>query len=345
MPAGETGLSTGVGRSQKVSDVDYIIERMTSGEIASTLDRLRADVDDLLAAPFDGLAATDLASVIESVEVQRRRLEAVDQKLLATASSAHLPAELGRAGLADVLTCLLRVDPREARARGTRATDLGPRRSLTGEALEPVLPVAAEAVAAGAVSGEQVDVIVSCLEKIPPTAPAAPWPVAEKLLVEAARFEAPRQLRRTAAELLARLDPDGVEPAEDKAERRRGFTLVRKPDGTSVPLGSWTAETTALWDAILDSLAAPQPSDADGTPDDRSAAQRRHDAMAEAAARLLRSGTLPAAGGIPVTVLATTTIGELSAAAGFEAAPPPVAGEPDTKTGAGAGADADTGSG
>src|SRR4051794_7569057 len=182
----------------KLSDPRRSVGFVITGEV-SAVAQLCAAVDALLAEPVDGLAARELASLIESVEVQRRRLEAVDQKLLATASSAHLPAELGRAGVADVLSCLLRVDPREARARVSRAVDLGPRCSLTGEPLEPVLPVAAEAVAAGAGWAEQVDVIVACLEKIPPTAPAAAWPVAEKLLVEAARFETPRQLRRTAS--------------------------------------------------------------------------------------------------------------------------------------------------
>jgi hypothetical protein len=59
--------------------------------------------------------------------------------------------------------------------------------------------------------------------------------------------------------------------------------------------------------------------------------------MAEAAARLLRSGTLPAAGGIPVTVLATTTISELQAAAGYPA-PNPAAVEPQADTGSGSSA-------
>src|SRR3954453_4925783 len=103
---------------------------MINGGISSAVAQLRAGVDALLAEPVDGLAAAKLASVIESVEVQRRRLEAGDQKLLAAASAAGVAAEFGRAGLADVLTCLLRVDPREARARVSRALDLGPRRSL-----------------------------------------------------------------------------------------------------------------------------------------------------------------------------------------------------------------------
>src|SRR4051794_36863944 len=208
---------------------------MSERDVAAAVAQLRAGVDALLGAPVDGLAATELASVLEAVEVQRRRLEAVDQRLLAAASTAGVAAAFGQAGVADVLTSLLRIDPREARARVGRAVDLGPRRALTGERLEPLLPVTADAVAAGAVSAAQVEVIVECLERIPPGAPAAAGPVAERLLVEAARFEAPRQLRRTAAELLTRLDPDGLEPVEDRADRRRSFTLVKKPDGTSSP--------------------------------------------------------------------------------------------------------------
>jgi hypothetical protein len=46
-------------------------------------------------------------------------------------------------------------------------------------------------------------------------------------------------------------------------------------------------------------------------PDDRTAGQRRHDAMVEAARRLLRSGQLPDAGGVPVTILVTTSLTEL----------------------------------
>src|SRR3954451_20789891 len=287
---------------------------MSEGDVAAAVAQLRAGVDALLGAPVEGLAATELASVLEAVEVQRRRLEGVDQRLLAAASTAGVAAAFGQAGVADVLTGLLRIDPREARARVGRAVDLGPRRALTGEPLAPLVPVTADAVAAGAVWAAQVEVIVDCLERTPPAAPAAAGPVAERLLVQAAAHEYPRLLRRTAAELLARLDPDGLEPVEDRAERARSFTVVKKPDGTSSPRGSWTVELTALWEAILDSLAAPQPAD-DGMPDDRTPAQRRHDAMADAASRLLRSATLPAAAGSPVTVLATTTISDLTAAA------------------------------
>jgi hypothetical protein len=82
-----------------------------------------------------------------------------------------------------------------------------------------------------------------------------------------------------------------------------------------VPHGLLDPETTAAWEVILDSLAAPQPA-ADGMPDQRSPGQRRHDALAEAAHRLLRSNTLPATGGVPVTILARATLTELTTGAG-----------------------------
>src|SRR3954451_12763716 len=135
---------------------------MSEGDVAAAVAQLRAGVDALLGAPVEGLAATELASVLEAVEVQRRRLEAVDQRLLAAASTAGGAAAFGQAGVADVLTSLLRIDPREARARVGRAGDLGPRRALTGGPLEPLLPVTAAAVAAGAVSAAQTEVIVDC---------------------------------------------------------------------------------------------------------------------------------------------------------------------------------------
>src|SRR3954465_6637785 len=102
---------------------------MSVGDATAAVALLRAGVDALLGAAVEGLSPTDLASVLESVEVQRRRLEAVDQRLLAAASTAGVAAAFGQAGVADVLTSLLRIDPREARARVGRAVDPGPRRA------------------------------------------------------------------------------------------------------------------------------------------------------------------------------------------------------------------------
>src|SRR3954447_10317697 len=247
---------------------------MITGAVDEAVALLRAGVDALLAVPVDGLEAVEFVRVIEAVEVQRRRLEAVDQRLLAGASGAGGGSLFGQPGLAGGVGELLRIDVVEARRRVARAVDLGPRRALTGEALEPILPLAARAAADGELSGAQADVVIQCLEKIPASAPAAAWPVAERVLIEAARHEGPRSLHRTGVELIARLAPDGLEPVEERVQRQRGFTLAKRPDGWSGPRGQWSAELTAFWDAILDSLAAPQTYD--GLPDPRTAAPRRH---------------------------------------------------------------------
>ena len=180
---------------------------MASGEFDQALARLRADVDALMVAELSTLEEASLVEALRGFERQRRRLEAVEHRLIKQANDTQLPAACATRTIAGVLAQVLRIDPREARFRETRALDCGPRATLTGEPLAPVLPVVAAAVEAGEVSPGQVDVIVEAMQRIPDTAPAAAWPVAERVLVEAARHEAPRSLRRTAHELLTRLDP------------------------------------------------------------------------------------------------------------------------------------------
>ncbi len=283
---------------------------------AEAVATVRAGIDALLSAPLTAATSTELTELLAELEVQRRRLEAVDQVLVAETVERGVAGEYARTSPADLLVTLLRITPAEAKARVGRARDVGPRRAFTGEALTPILPTVAGAVRAGEISTAHTAVITRCLAAIPGGMPYEVVPVAERMLVEAARHEHPGQLAKTALLLLARIDPDGAEPRDREIERRREFTLIKNADGTSRPRGYFTAELTAAWEAILDSLAAPVPAQ-DGLPDDRTPGQRRHDALADAALRLIRSDTLPAAGGVPVTILATTTLAELIDGVGF----------------------------
>src|SRR3954454_10566914 len=126
---------------------------MITGAVDEAVALLRAGVDALLAVPVEGLEAVECVRVVEAVEVQRRRLEAVDQRLLAGASAAGVASLFGQPGLAGALASLLRIDVPEARRRVARAVDLGPRRALTGEPLPPILPLAAKAAAEGGEGG------------------------------------------------------------------------------------------------------------------------------------------------------------------------------------------------
>jgi hypothetical protein len=289
---------------------------MVSGSIDTAVQQLRAGIDALLAADLSGLSGPEVTELLTAVEAQRRRLPAVDHKVLAEAGERSLAGDYGRTSTADLLVTLVRVSPAEAKRRVADATDLGPRRAVTGELLPPLLPRLTAAVQAGDLSPDHTAVILRCLDKIPADIAAEAVPVAEQLLVRTARHEHPAALARTAFVLLARLDPDGAQPRDDAIERSRGFTLIKRPDGSAIPRGLLTPDVTAAWETILDTLAVPRPAE-DGLPDDRSAGQRRHDAIGEAARRLLRSDTLPPAGGTPVTILATTTMTELATGTGL----------------------------
>jgi hypothetical protein len=269
----------------------------------------RAGVDALLSMDLTAGSSEDLTATVVELETERRRLEAVDARVLAQVADRGVAGQYCRYSAADLLTTLLRVSPGEAKARVGRARDLGPRRALSGEVLEPIFP----AVEAGEISAAHVAVITDCVDRVPPDLAVEACPVVERMLVEAARHEHPRQLAKTAALLLARLDPDGIEPRDP--DPRNGFSLRKHPDGSSTPAGRWSAEVTAMWETLLDTLAAPAPA-VEGMRDERSPAQRRHDAMGEAARRLLSCGELAPAGGTPLTVLATTTIDELQTGTG-----------------------------
>src|SRR4051794_27345820 len=125
---------------------------------------LRRGLDMLLATETAVLRGPELTALLADLEVQRRRLAAVDQLLVAEADRQGVAGQCGRGSTANLLTSLLRVTPFEARGRVERARDLGPRRGLTGEPLEPILPATSMAVQAGEISSGHVEVIADCLD-------------------------------------------------------------------------------------------------------------------------------------------------------------------------------------
>ncbi len=265
---------------------------------------LSGAVDVLLSAPLDQLGSSEVVGLAEALEVTRRRLDAVDARVLAEVEERRVAGDLGRTSVADLLSVAFRVGRGEARARAARARDLGPRRAMSGEPLEPAQAATSAALADGVINSGHVAVIAETLRHLPASIATEAAGPAEEFLLNAAEHEEPGALRRSAQLLLARLDPDGPGPREELQQRRRGLTL-HQAGGRVKVTGEVTAEVAALWEAVFDSLAAPRTAEIDGATvhDDRSAAQRRHDAFGDAATRLLNSGSLPTAGGAAVTVL------------------------------------------
>ena len=264
---------------------------------------LRAAVDALLDADASRPSGSELAALAAEIEVERCRLTAVDQVVIAELDERQLAGDFGRTSTADLLGELSRLSPAEAKARVRAAHDMGPRREFSGAPLAPLFARVADAQRDGLISAAHARVITGCIDTLPShLAYELAGPV-EQFLVEQALHLDPKRLAVAARRLLATVDPDGAAPRDEDQYRRRDYALSQHGDG------SWTVGRMGhrrlrggVGSASSTRCPRRKPSD-DGIGDDRTPGQRRHDAMVELGARLLARRRLPDAGGTPVTVL------------------------------------------
>jgi len=298
-------------------------------EIDAVFDALDADLDRASELSFDALTAQEQLALLERCERVRRRIPAVEHPLINSVTRQATPEELG-GKLSHAIAEWALISRAEASRRIKEATDLGPRRGLTGEPLAPLLAGTAAAQRAGKLGAGQVAVIRRFYQRLPGWVDQATQDRAEADLAQRGTQYRPEQLAALADTLADCLNPDGTYRDEDRA-RRRGLTLGnQQADGMS-PISGWlTPEARATLEAVLAKLAAPgmcNPLDdtpcVDGTPsqeaidgDTRSAGQRSHDGLNAALRAILASGKLGQHNGLPASILVTTTLTELEAAAG-----------------------------
>ncbi|MGX9673293.1 DUF222 domain-containing protein [Mycobacterium sp. HM-7] len=306
-----------MGSDQAVIEQAYIAYEAAAVRIAS-LDHTGLDVRTLL----------ELQSRRETVKCAA---EAVDHHILAAAQTQATAKDIGAKDWPEVLHIRLRISRDEARRRVRDCDHLGPRSAITGEPLGPVWELVAAVQAEGAINIEHVAQITAFFAKVPLWVDPVTLAQCERDLVAAARYKTPEELRRAANDLLYRLDQDGPEPDDTERDRKRGISHGKqRSDGTSDVAGTLTPEARAYWDAIYEKCAAPgmcNPADEtpcySGTPtaeqiagDTRTLAQRQHDAQMWVARMALTSGMLGEHNGLPVSVVATTTLQELQRGAG-----------------------------
>jgi len=293
---------------------------------ATVVDSLAQGIDAVADFDATGLGVAEQLRLLDALETARRRLAAVSHTVTITAAKADAPTVMTKA-IADAI----RVSPAEARRRLKDAEQLAPRSTLTGEPLPAVLPATAQAWHAGVLDGEHLRVIQKFCRELP--ADIAPDVVAdsEAFLAGYAAQLRPDQLDKLAVQLAMRVNPDGKFSDEDRA-RQRGFTWspAQHPDGMSTGKLVATPEQRAMIDALLAKFAAPgmcNPADQSPVTDDeatpeaaerdtRSHAQRQHDALAAIFRAALGDPKLGQHNGLPVTVIATATIGDLQAQTG-----------------------------
>jgi len=150
------------------ADADTDTDASVSGAAAAALGDLTRAVDVLQQHSLDGLRDEDLLGVFQQLERQRRRLAAVDHRLITELECRSTAVKFLARGTAGLLTDLLHVDAAEAKTRVRAAAVLGPRTAITGEALDPVYPATAAAQAAGAISERHARVITGTVGHLPP---------------------------------------------------------------------------------------------------------------------------------------------------------------------------------
>ena len=319
-------------------------------DVGSAVAAIRAGIAELAAAPIDTLTHPELIALLNDIKTLSWSLPAVEHPILARLMTETEPTTLGAKSWEEILTIALRLSKTEA-ARTIRDTQmLGPRRSLDGQPLPPHWNHLAAAQAQGRIGPAHLDTIAEFFRTLPHWIDVGTRADAETQLARSACGLDPDQLRQAAQRLALTLDPDGPVPDEKERHRKRGLTIGRQQaDGMSKITGYLTPEARACWDALAAKLAAPgtphpdnqDPSTgapADGPPsadqpdpdtpqgpsgghtrrDTRSTAQRNHDAFLTMTRMLLSSDRLGTHNGLPVTVIVSTTLQELSRAAGLD---------------------------
>jgi hypothetical protein len=258
----------------------------------------------------------DVVAALDAVHVAEQALLAAKLHLIRQVDVRRLPARHQVSSCAAWLRGRLRVTGFTARRLVEAARGIDRRPDLD------------TALSAGAVNLDQALVVDDCVAGLPPVAGAEAAAKAESMLVGwAAEFD-PHALRRLGTRILAHVAPDVAERAEaaalahraGSAHAARTLSLVADGHGRVRLTGWLDTEAGAVVRAALDPLCAPRPSAAttgdQALKDDRTAGQRRADALTEVCRLVLASGDLPASGGDRPQITLTVAFDPLSRSLG-----------------------------
>ena len=214
--------------------------------------------DALDGCDYDTLPLAELLALGDDLETLSCQLPTQSHRILARLHAEHTPRELGAKSWNEVLRTRWRISRAEAGRRLAEAAQLGPRRTLIGLPLAPLLPATAAAQAQGRITAEHVEVIRKAMGKVPGFVDAPTAAQFESDLVRTATGVGPKELQDTAALTLFLLDQDGPEPDEHERARTRGLSKGTQGRDGMIPIrGHLTPEAWATWEAIFAKYAAP----------------------------------------------------------------------------------------
>src|SRR5271165_323404 len=297
-------------------------------EAAAALDALRAGVAAVRELDLDRLAPPVRLHLLAEAETAVRQQVAWSHDVIGGLAHED-PADVG-GPIHQVIANWLRISCTEARRRIRDVAQLSPRLTLTGQELPPELPATAEVWRDGLLDGQHLRVIQTFVRDLPDETPVAIVEDAERFLAEQATVLRPDQLEKAAHRAALLINPDGRFSDADRA-RQRGFTWsAQRADRMSIGKLIASPYLRANIDAWLARFAAPgmcnpddetpcvtgQPDDDAASKDLRTPAQRQHDALNALVRGQLGDPKLGLHNGLPVSVIVSTTLQELTSGAG-----------------------------
>jgi hypothetical protein len=262
-----------------------------------------------------GLSDEALLDAWRELEEERRRSYAREYVLIAEIQARGLAFSHGCTSVPEFARQLLRITPADAKARVRDAERLTTHTAVSGASAGPIYPAVAAAQAAGALSPQHARVIYQMIEKLPDDVAGEHDESAEQFLLEQARVFDPSTLGVVAERLRATLDQDGKLADLDRQQRRRSLELHRRADGSARIEGELSAECAEHLETHLDALSRPAPA-ADGTPDPRTPAQRRHDGLLAMLQLVEKAQLLPKTAAITATLILTMDADTFTTATG-----------------------------
>jgi hypothetical protein len=295
-------------------------------------------VDDL-AMPLHALvparlSGDDYVALVEEVESLGRIVDALRHRLAGDAESrSDGPIDtfgaLGHASAEDGLAALTGVSVATARGRIRLGRAISPSLTITGAETPAAHRHIAAAVETGALGTEAAGVLVRELDGVARRVPAEVLDEAERglVLLAAGTAEHPPLrvdlVRMQAALFIARIDPDGARPKEQRAQRQRRFRFgAETPEGLIPVAGLLAGEIGITLKSLVEahrrspSFADPSASSEAGA-DSRTSDEKRHDALAAIIGAASRAADAPELGGTAPAVIVTVTAEALDEPNGF----------------------------
>lgn len=294
---------------------------------------------------FERASDTELAQQISAIAAAGRLMESllvdavgeVTRRSENAVRDERMTSRFGCRDAIELLQKITRLEPRSV-ARLQRASKaVRPEVSATtGELLDAAFPSVRAAMIDGVVGVDGILAITSPLQQTAPrVSPQARREAAEVVVAEA-RGEGPDGAPPACAELLRihaqtwalALDQDGAEPRERVAERKRSLVLGTATPGGVPVRGLLLPEVAAQLQTIFDAHLAPKVAfddpfvvrdedEALPASDDRTRAQKQHDAFAAALGTAASSGLLPTIGGHAPTLVVAVDAEDLVAGTGY----------------------------